>query len=140
MVGMLSIFTLSSADKRPGLDPVASVYVVSVLFTIILPSPSVVTVVAHAPSNAEENVIVGVQVNSSDVAPDSNRKINITVPTKTSDLANDSGYITETTTYDLGANQNAANGDVKITLAGSDASSDEVKISGTGAATVTTDA
>ena len=94
---------------------------------------------AHAPSNAEENVIVGVQVNSSDVAPDSNRKINITVPTKTSDLANDSGYITETTTYDLGANQNAANGNAKITLAGSDASNDEVKISGTGAATVTTD-
>lgn len=49
---------------------------------------------AHAPSNAERNVIVGVQKNGADVTPDSNRKVNITVPTKTSDLTNDSDFVT----------------------------------------------
>lgn len=49
---------------------------------------------AHAPSNAEKNIIVGIQKNGADVAPDENRKVNITVPTKTSDITNDSGFIT----------------------------------------------
>ena len=49
----------------------------------------------HAPSNAEKNIIVGIQKNGTDVSVDSNtRKVNITVPTKTSDLSNDSGFIT----------------------------------------------
>ena len=49
---------------------------------------------AHAPSNAEKNIIVGVQKNGTDLTVDSNRKVNITVPTKTSELSNDSGFIT----------------------------------------------
>lgn len=50
---------------------------------------------AHAPSNAEKNVIVGVQKNGTDVTVDSStRKVNITVPTKTSDITNDSNFIT----------------------------------------------
>ena len=49
---------------------------------------------AHAPSDAEKNIIVGVQKNGTDLTVDSNRKINITVPTKTSELSNDSGFIT----------------------------------------------
>lgn len=50
---------------------------------------------AHAPSNAERNAIVGVQKNGTDVSIDaSTRKVNITVPTKTSDLNNDSGFLT----------------------------------------------
>lgn len=49
---------------------------------------------AHAPSNAERNIIVGIQKNGADVTPDGNRKINITVPTKTSEITNDSGFIT----------------------------------------------
>lgn len=49
---------------------------------------------AHAPSNAEKNIIIGIQKNGADVAPDENRKVNITVPTKTSDITNDSGFIT----------------------------------------------
>lgn len=49
---------------------------------------------AHAPSNAERNIIVGVQKNGADVTVDSNRKVNITVPTKTSQITNDSGFIT----------------------------------------------
>ena len=49
---------------------------------------------AHAPSNAERNIIVGIQKNGADVAPDGSRKVNITVPTKTSEITNDSGFIT----------------------------------------------
>ena len=49
---------------------------------------------AHAPSNAERNTIVGIQKNGTDVTPDENRKVNITVPTKTSEITNDSGFLT----------------------------------------------
>lgn len=49
---------------------------------------------AHAPSNAERNIIVGVQMNGEDVTPDSSRKVNIDVPEKVSELTNDSGFIT----------------------------------------------
>lgn len=52
---------------------------------------------AHAPSNAEKNVIVGVQKNGADLTINSStRKVNITVPTKTSDLTNDSNFATTT--------------------------------------------
>lgn len=49
---------------------------------------------AHAPSNAEKNIIVGVQKNGTDLTIDGDRKVNIPVPTKTSELDNDSGFIT----------------------------------------------
>lgn len=50
---------------------------------------------AHAPSNAERNVIIGIQKNGTDVSVNtSTRKVNITVPTKTSELTNDSSFIT----------------------------------------------
>lgn len=53
---------------------------------------------AHAPSTAEKNVIVGIQKNGSDLTVDSStRKVNVTVPTKTSDLTNDSGFKTTDT-------------------------------------------
>lgn len=49
---------------------------------------------AHAPSNAERNVIVGIQKNGTDIGINtSTRKVNITVPTKTSELTNDSSFI-----------------------------------------------
>ena len=52
---------------------------------------------AHAPSNAEKNVIVGIQKNGTDLTVNSStRKVNITVPTKTSDLTNDSNFATIT--------------------------------------------
>nr|DAL08573.1 MAG TPA_asm: Head fiber protein [Caudoviricetes sp.] len=52
---------------------------------------------AHAPADAEKNIIVGVQKNGTDVNINSStRKVNITVPTKTSDITNDSGFATET--------------------------------------------
>lgn len=54
----------------------------------------------HAPTDAEKNVIVGIQKNGTDVSIDSNRKINITVPIKTSELTNDSGFISSTETVE----------------------------------------
>ena len=51
----------------------------------------------HAPTNAEKNVIVGIQKNGTNLSVDSNRRVNITVPTKTSDLTNDSSFVTQTT-------------------------------------------
>ena len=53
---------------------------------------------AHAPSNAERNIIIGIQKNGTALAADANRQINITVPTKTSDLSNDNGFITSSGT------------------------------------------
>ena len=50
---------------------------------------------AHAPTNAERNTVVGIQKNGTDVAVDSTtRKVNIAVPTKVSELSNDSGFQT----------------------------------------------
>ena len=50
---------------------------------------------AHAPANAEKNIIVGLQKNGTDLTVDATtRRVNITVPTKTSELSNDSGFIT----------------------------------------------
>lgn len=49
---------------------------------------------AHAPSNAERNIIVGIKKNGADVSVGSDRKVNITVPTKTSEITNDSGFLT----------------------------------------------
>lgn len=51
--------------------------------------------VAHAPSDAEKNVIVGIQKNGADLTADAaTRKVNIQVPAKVSELTNDTGYIT----------------------------------------------
>ena len=60
---------------------------------------------AHAPADAEKNVIVGVQKNGADLTVNSStRKVNITVPTKTSELTNDSSFVT---TIDLDAKADA---------------------------------
>lgn len=98
---------------------------------------------AHAPSDAERNVIVGIQKNGADIPADSStRKVNITVPTKLSQLTNDAGYKTtdSNTTYDLGASASAANGNVTISLTGSDATADSVSVKGAGSVSVTSDA
>ena len=49
---------------------------------------------SHAPTDAEKNVIVGIKKNGVSLTPDADRSVNITVPTKISDLTNDSGYVT----------------------------------------------
>ena len=45
--------------------------------------------------NAQVNVIETISVNSTGVSPDINKNVDISVPTKTSDLNNDSGFITK---------------------------------------------
>lgn len=49
---------------------------------------------AHAPSDAERNVIVTVKVNGVAETPDGDRAVDIEVPTTTSELTNDSGFQT----------------------------------------------
>ena len=100
---------------------------------------------AHAPSNAERNVIVGIQKNGADLTPDSSRKVNVTVPTKVSELTNDSGFKTTdtNTTYTLAANgvsQSNGNAAIRLTAGGSGSGTQDLKIKGAGIATVTTDA
>lgn len=83
---------------------------------------------AHAPSNAERNIIAGIQKNGSDLTPNSStRKVNITVPTKISELSNDAGYKTtdNNTTYELEKSGNT------IKLVGSDGSETSVTDSNT---------
>lgn len=54
---------------------------------------------AHAPSNAQANVIETVKVNGTALTP-SSKSVDVTVPTKVSQLANDSGYkTTDTNTW-----------------------------------------
>ena len=64
-----------------------------------------------------------------------------TIPTKTSDLVNDSGFATanDNTSYDFSASTNSINGNVNLKLNGSDDTTDSVVIMGTGGTTVTTD-
>ena len=83
---------------------------------------------AHAPSNAERNIIAGIQKNGSDLTPTSStRKVNITVPTKVSELSNDAGYKTtdNNTTYELTKSGST------IKLVGSDGSETSVTDSNT---------
>ena len=73
---------------------------------------------AHAPSNAQENVIETIQVNGTALTP-SSKTVNITTPTKISELENDKGFVnTDTnTTYSLNKS-----GSSTIVLIGSDGS------------------
>lgn len=57
---------------------------------------------AHAPSDAQANVIETVKVNGTALTP-SSKSVNIPVPAKTSDLTNDSGFITS---KDIDTSQN----------------------------------
>lgn len=98
---------------------------------------------SHAPVNAERNVLTGIQKNGTDLTIDSSdRKVNITVPTKTSELQNDSGFKTtdNNTIYNLSGAASATNGNAKIHLTGSDSTTDSVTIKGSGSVTVTSDA
>lgn len=47
----------------------------------------------HAPADAERNLVIGVQKNGTDITPDENRKVNVEVPTKVSQLDNDKGFL-----------------------------------------------
>ena len=83
----------------------------------------------HAPSNAERNIVVGIQKNGADLTPDSStRKVNITVPTKTSEITNDSGFLTSSGTISK-ANQLSAARNFSIT---GGATASAVSFQGTG--------
>lgn len=68
---------------------------------------------AHAPSNAEKNTIVTIQKNGTALTPDSSRAVNVTVPTKISELTNDSGFATTSSTV-AKANQLTTGRNIKI--------------------------
>lgn len=93
---------------------------------------------AHAPSNAQANIIEEIKVNGVKQNPDG-KSVNVKVPTKVSELNNDSGFITKDTKYTLETPVSATNGTAKITLKGNDSTTDDVIVKGTGATTVTTD-
>lgn len=95
---------------------------------------------AHAPSNAQANVIEGVSVNGTKLTPNS-KVVDVTVPTKVSQLQNDTGFITsyKDTKYTLGAPSGTANGNATIDITDSDKNKQSLKISGAGATKVTTD-
>lgn len=95
---------------------------------------------AHAPSNAQANVIEGVSVNGTKLTPNS-KVVDVTVPTKVSQLQNDTGFITsyKDTKYTLGAPSGAVNGNATIDITDSDKNKQSLKISGAGATKVTTD-
>lgn len=81
---------------------------------------------AHAPSDAQANVIETVKVNGTALTP-SSKAVNVNVPTKVSQLTNDSGYKTtdNNTTYSLSKSGST------ITLTGSDGSKTSVSDSDT---------
>ena len=74
----------------------------------------------HADPKAQENVIESISVNDDTIVPQ-NKEVNITVPTKLSELENDEKYVKENTTYVLDED------DECIKLTGSDESSSSVK-------------
>lgn len=54
---------------------------------------------AHAPSDAEKNIVVGIQKNGTDLSVGADRKVNITIPTTPSDigaLASDENAVSST--------------------------------------------
>ena len=94
--------------------------------------------VAHAPSNAQANIIEEIKVNGVKQNPEE-KSVNIKVPTKVSELNNDSGFVSKDTKYTLETPVSAGNGNAAITLKGDDSTSDSVTLKGAGATTVTTD-
>lgn len=96
---------------------------------------------AHAPSNAQANVIETVKVNGTALTPNS-KAVDVKVPTKVSELTNDKNYISsyKDTTYTLGTPVSATNGNATVDLVDSGSKKQSVTIKGSGATSVTTDA
>lgn len=59
----------------------------------------------HAPVDSEKNTITSIKKNGTAITPDANRAVNIVVPTKTSELENNSGFITEHPNVAVGEQQ-----------------------------------
>lgn len=76
----------------------------------------------------EANVIESISVNGSPQTPDANKNVDITVPTKVSDLTNDSGFITDSGVVKTSGNQ---------TIAGTKTFSAEVQMTAGGSSDIT---
>lgn len=76
----------------------------------------------------EENVIEIVKVNGTALTPDANKAVDVTVPTKVSDLTNDSGFITDSGVVKTSGNQ---------TIAGTKTFSSEVVMTAGGTSDIT---
>lgn len=95
---------LMSAEDKAKLDGIASGSQVNVIEAITVNGASVpvtnktaeITVSGGGGGSGEDNVIEVVEVNGTALTPDTNKAVNITVPTKTSDLTNDSNFVTTT--------------------------------------------
>lgn len=95
---------LMSAEDKVKLDGIASDAQVNVIEAITVNGASVpvtnktaeITVSGGGGGSGEDNVIEVVEVNGTALTPDTNKAVNITVPTKTSDLTNDSNFVTTT--------------------------------------------
>lgn len=74
---------------------------------------------AHSPSDAEKNIVVTVKRNGTVISPDSSRAVNIVVPTKTSELTNDAGFLNthQDISGKLATNGNASSVTVAATAA-----------------------
>lgn len=62
---------------------------------------------AHAPADAQANVIEAITVNGGEPQIISNKTVDITVPTKISDLTNDSGFLTAAPEYSIVKDSNS---------------------------------
>lgn len=103
------------------------------------------TKLAGIATGAQVNVIESVKVNGTALDITS-KAVDVEVPTKVSELENDEGYISEyvDTTYELSASKSSTNNNVDLILQGTNSNGNElptkVRVKGTGATTVTTDA
>lgn len=91
-------------------------------------------------ANAQVNVLEAVKVNG--VAQQiTDKTVDVTVPTKVSELANDAGYKTtdNNTTYTFASTKNSSNGSAAISLTDDvEATTKSIKVKGAGATAVTT--
>ncbi len=90
--------------------------------------------------NAEVNVIDSVKVNGKALSV-TDKAVDVTVPTKVSELENDKGYKTtdNNTTYTLDSTKGSSDGSAALTFADSEGGSKSIKVKGAGATKVTTD-
>lgn len=73
---------------------------------------------SNIPANAQANIIETIKVNNSQLTPN-NKTINITIPTSTKDISNDSGYITSSTLVDYATEEYVDNAVAGVSGGGS---------------------
>jgi len=95
--------TLGSAQQAQARNNIGAVGSVTVNGTTYTPTNGNVDLgIISGGGSGDVNVIKTVKVNGTALVPDANRAVNVSVPTKVSDLANDAGYTTETSVINHG--------------------------------------